>query len=151
MDIGASLCNFSTCPLARGKWISWWASKRFTLLQPDWASCLATKSWACLCFHWQIAFIICTVGGGCGGGGLRTLENPGAGCKKRPWKSRGRGEKDSKNPGCGLIWDQNPGNSLRLKPFSSWLDAALENEVDLNANLSTSQVWKFLRTLIQPK
>jgi hypothetical protein len=89
---------------------------------PDWASCLATKSWAslCLCFHWQIAFIICTVGGGGGGGGgrLRTLENPGEGYKKRPWKSRGRGEKESRNPGCGLIRDQNPGDSLRLKPFS---------------------------------
>ena len=33
-------------------------------------------------------------------------------------KSRGRCEKDCRNPGGGVIRDQNPGDGLRLKPFS---------------------------------
>jgi hypothetical protein len=31
---------------------------------------------------------------------LRTMENPGEGCKKSLGKSRGRGEKDCRNSGC---------------------------------------------------
>jgi hypothetical protein len=51
-------------------------------------------------------------------GGLRTMENPGEGCKEGLGKSRGRGKKDCRNPGDGVIRDQNPWDSLRLKPFS---------------------------------
>ena len=46
------------------------------------------------------------------------MENPGEGCKKGLGKSRGRGEKDYRNPGDGVIRDQNPGDGLQLKPFS---------------------------------
>jgi hypothetical protein len=48
--------------------------------------------------------------------GLWTMENPGEGCKKGLGKSRVRGEKDCRNP--GVVRDQNPGDGLRLKPFS---------------------------------
>ena len=41
----------------------------------------------CSC-DWQIAFIFCIGGGGGLVGGLRTMENPGAGCKKGLGKSR---------------------------------------------------------------
>ena len=51
-------------------------------------------------------------------GGLRSMEKPGEGCKKGLVKSRGRGEKDCRNPGGGVIRHQNPGDGLRLKPFS---------------------------------
>ena len=58
-------------------------------------------------------------GGGVGGWGLRTLENPGEGCKKSLGKSRGRGEKKTAEiQGVGVIRDQNPEDGLRLKPFS---------------------------------
>jgi hypothetical protein len=39
------------------------------------------------------------------------MENPGEGCKKGLGKSRGRGEKECRNPGGGVIRDQNPGVS----------------------------------------
>jgi hypothetical protein len=45
------------------------------------------------------------------------MENPGEGCKKGLGKSRERGE-DCRNPGGGVIRDQNPGDGLQLKPFS---------------------------------
>jgi hypothetical protein len=35
-------------------------------------------------------------------------------------KSRGRGEKDRRNPGGEVIRDQNQGDGLQLKPFSIW-------------------------------
>jgi hypothetical protein len=61
-------------------------------------------------FQWQIAFIFQT-------GELRTMEDQGEGCKKGLGKSRGRGEKDHRDPGGGLFRDQNPGDGLQLKPF----------------------------------
>ena len=45
------------------------------------------------------------------------MENQWEVCKKGLGKSRGRGEKDHRNPGGGLIRDQNPGHGLQLKPF----------------------------------
>jgi hypothetical protein len=48
---------------------------------------------------------------------LRIMGNQGEGSKKGLGKSRGRGEKDRRNPGGELIGDQNPGDGLQLKPF----------------------------------
>jgi hypothetical protein len=42
------------------------------------------------------------------------MENPWQWCKKGLGKFRGRGEKDCRNPGGGVIRDQNAGDGLRL-------------------------------------
>jgi hypothetical protein len=55
------------------------------------------------------------------GGGLRRMENPLEVCKKGFGRCRGRGEKDCKNAGGGVIYrgPKSKGSGLRLKPFSS--------------------------------
>jgi hypothetical protein len=40
------------------------------------------------------------------------MGNPGEGCLKGLGKSRERGEKDCRNPGDGMIRDENPGDGL---------------------------------------
>ena len=65
---------------------------------------------------WQIAFILCT-----GGGGLMRMEYPFEVCKKGLGRCKGRGEKDCRNAGGGVICrgPQSKGSGLRLKPFYS--------------------------------
>jgi hypothetical protein len=49
---------------------------------------------------------------GGGGGGVRTMKNPGDGCEKGLGKSRGRGQKDHRNSGGDVIRDQ-----IKLKGY----------------------------------
>jgi hypothetical protein len=86
-------------------------------------------------------------------GGLRTMENSGEGCKKGLGKARGRGEKDCRNPGDGVISGnhklekkyEKTGPHREMYHFNGHLDRAQIVIADIeNATVSPITLWSIL-------